>query len=222
MISIQHHIREDILLSYCAGMLDEATSILVATHLALCPACRKDAELAEALGGCLLENVNIEEAQFSGKFSVNMVNRNLNKYPNYPFKTPASHCSESYVLPQPLRRYTGCDVSKLSWHSVGGGVRQCQIATNDQQKIARLLLIPAGVGVPDHGHRGFEATLVLSGSFYDRDSWYRRGDIAFADPTIVHHPVSGPEEDCICLAVTDDRLKFSGIIPRILQPFHGI
>lgn len=39
-MTVRHHIGDDLLLSYAAGTLDEASSLLVATHLALCPHCR--------------------------------------------------------------------------------------------------------------------------------------------------------------------------------------
>ena len=49
-----------------------------------------------------------------------------------------------------------------------------------------------------------------------------RGDIEFADPSVVHAPTAGPEQDVICLAVTDVALRFRTPSPRILHPFRGI
>ena len=62
--------------------------------------------------------------------------------------------------------------------------------------------------------------LVLAGSFYVRGSWYRRGDVEIADREAGHRPVAGPEEICICLAVTDAPLKFRALNPRVSRPFH--
>ena len=123
---------------------------------------------------------------------------------------------------RPLRDYADGDFAGLGWLAVGSGIRQVPLNTRGLGSTARFLSIPTGKSVPDHGHRGFEATLVLAGSFYDRDSWYRRGDVAVADPSVVHRPAAESEEDCICLAATDARLKFRVPIPRLLQPFHGI
>ena len=130
--------------------------------------------------------------------------------------------SGSFILPQPLRDRAGGDVGDLCWRALGGGIRQVPLRTSGTATTARLLSIPAGRGVPDHGHGGFEATLVLAGTFYDRENWYRRGDIAFADPNVVHQPVAGPETDCICLAVTDAPLRFHSFLPRLLQPILGL
>ena len=56
-MTIKFHISNDILLSYSAGTLDEASSLLVATHLALCPHCRARNSSADALGGYLLDSL---------------------------------------------------------------------------------------------------------------------------------------------------------------------
>lgn len=54
-MNIRHHIVEETLLAYGAGNLSEAWSLMVATHLALCPSCRTRAHEAEKIGGALLE-----------------------------------------------------------------------------------------------------------------------------------------------------------------------
>ena len=62
-MTIKFHVSNDILVSYSAGTLDEASSLLVATHLALCPHCRARSRSADSLGGYLLES--LEEAPVS-------------------------------------------------------------------------------------------------------------------------------------------------------------
>ena len=51
MTPITHHISDALLLEYAAGTLEEGWSLAVATHLALCPDCRKRLALMEAAGG---------------------------------------------------------------------------------------------------------------------------------------------------------------------------
>ena len=86
----------------------------------------------------------------------------------------------------------------------------------------RLLQIPAGAAMPDHGHCGTELTLVLKGAFRDDDGHFGRGDIEIANEDLHHTPIAEDGEDCICLAATDAPLRFRGLIPRIVQPFVGI
>ena len=54
-MSIKHHPSEAAVLDYVAGALDEAWSLAIATHLALCPDCRRLAAKFEAMGGALID-----------------------------------------------------------------------------------------------------------------------------------------------------------------------
>ena len=60
-MTINHHPSEDLLLAYAAGDLGEAWSLLIATHLALCPVCRGAVRDAEAIGGALIDELAPEE-----------------------------------------------------------------------------------------------------------------------------------------------------------------
>lgn len=57
---IRHHPTEDRLAAYAAGGSSEAESLLVASHLVLCPDCRRRVGDYEALGGMLLEALPAE------------------------------------------------------------------------------------------------------------------------------------------------------------------
>jgi putative transcriptional regulator len=224
-MTIKHHIGDDLVLAYASGELDEATSLLVATHMALCPQCRQALELAESIGGTLIEveaEAEITDGELEAIFGRIEYTEDSATPAPVPAPAPERARRGSYVLPQPLRDYADGDVDGLRWRSLGGGVRHLPIDTGASRAKARLLYIPAGSKVPDHGHRGLELTLVLAGSFYDEGAWFRRGDVEEADATVEHQPVAGPEEACICLAVTDAPLRFRSLIPRLAQPFLGI
>jgi putative transcriptional regulator len=125
------------------------------------------------------------------------------------------------IFPKPLQDYVGGDLDAVKWKSLGGGVRQAILPTGGKAS-ARLLFIPAGQSVPDHGHRGTELTLVLQGSFSDQVDRFARGDIEIANEDLNHQPIAGSEADCICLAATDAPLRFNSLIPRLLQPIFRI
>ena len=101
------------------------------------------------------------------------------------------------------------------------GVKQAILKTGPQAR-ARLLYIPAGQSIPDHGHRGTELTLVLQGAFRDEDGRFGPGDLEIADEALEHTPIAEAGEDCICLAATDAPLRFRGLLPRMLQPVFRI
>jgi len=218
-MNIKFHLGDDILLKYAAGTLDEGSSLLVATHLALCPHCRARNGAADALGGVLLDS--LEAAPISTS-TMDAVLARLRDEPQVPESSAPAAISTNPVIPDPLRSYLGGDLESLHWRMVAPRVHQVQIETADHRSKARLLRFHSGLTVPTHGHNGRELTLVLTGSLCDRDTVLRRGDIAETDERTEHQPHAGPGEDCVCLAVTDAPLRFKGIFARLLQPMFGI
>jgi putative transcriptional regulator len=120
-----------------------------------------------------------------------------------------------------LQHYVGGDLSAIKWRSMGMGVKQAILPTSKAAS-ARLLYIPAGCAVPDHGHRGTELTLVLQGAFVDEHDRFARGDVEVANEELEHTPVADVGVDCICLSATDAPLRFNGFMPRLAQRFLRI
>jgi putative transcriptional regulator len=218
-MKMSHHIPDEMLLAYASGSAPEAWSLIVATHLSLCSDCRAVVGNTERVGGELLDNL-IPETLGDHAFDQLMqaIDGQAGKH-DKPTKPPTRVPS---VLPEPLRSYVGGDLHALKWRRLGKGAFHIPIATNDRSARARLLKVPAGNPVPMHGHNGEELTLVLTGSFTTHQGEFLRGDIEAADDSVEHMPVAGPEEDCICLAVTDAPLKFKSLGARLVQPFIGI
>ncbi len=218
-MTIRFHVSDDILLKYSAGTLDEASGLLVATHLALCPHCRVRNRSADALGGFLLDSLEVAPVSLSMMDAV--LARVRNEAPS-PEPAALSPASDNPVIPDPLRNYLGGDLDTLQWKMVAPRVHQVPIETADRRSKARLLRFHSGLKVPSHGHNGRELTLVLTGNLCDRDIVLHRGDIAETDERTEHQPYAGAGEDCVCLAVTDAPLRFKGIFARLLQPLLGI
>lgn len=210
--TIKHHLSEQLLMGYATGSLPEAFSLVVATHISMCDECRARAEAYEAVGGAVLEADTVPMSESSLDACLARLGM-----PEAPRK-PAPRASS---LPQPLADYVGGDLQKVRWKPLGMGVRQAILPTGKGAS-ARLLYIPAGQGVPDHGHRGLELTLVLQGAFRDDKDRFGPGDVEIADETDEHTPVAEAGMDCICLAATDARLRFRGMMPRLLQPVFRI
>ncbi len=220
-MTIRHHLSDDLLISYAAGSLAEGWSLAVATHLALCPACRKRLAVAEGIGGELLEAAQLPvEANSSWEAVRRRIAQPTSTQREIPRAGPAARRDDG--LPEPLRSYLGGDFETLRWRPLGRGASQIRIRTADSETQVRLLRIPAGKPVPEHGHGGRELTLVLSGSFADGTDLFARGDIEDADASLTHQPTATPEEDCICLAVTDAPLRFRSWFVRAIQPILGI
>ncbi|MCH2094987.1 MAG: ChrR family anti-sigma-E factor [Rhodobacteraceae bacterium] len=213
---IKHHLTDDLLMGYATGTLPEAVNLAVATHISMCDECRAALDAYNAMGGSV---VNGCEAVAMSSGSLNAA---LASIRTSQLETPSQSARVSDpVLPAPLIDYVGGGIDAVKWTPVGMGVKQAILPTS-RAATARLLYIPSGVDVPDHGHRGIELTLVLQGAFRDEDDVFARGDIEIATEADEHTPVAEMGEDCICLAVTDAPLKFRGLLPRIAQPFLRI
>lgn len=218
MTSINHHLSDAILMAYSAGTLPEAFNLMVASHVSLCDECRARIESFDAVGGAVLENTAMDEVALSDDaFAATMA---LIAGGVVEAEQPAKAKRDS-IFPAPLQDYVGGDLADVKWRSVGMGVKQAILPTSKDAS-ARLLFIPAGAAMPDHGHKGLEMTMVLQGAFIDEGERFARGDVEVADSDLDHTPVADVGEDCICLAVTDGALQFKSLLPKIAQPFLRI
>ncbi|MFL2771294.1 MAG: ChrR family anti-sigma-E factor [Rhodospirillaceae bacterium] len=220
-MNANHHPADDILLSYAAGSLDEPTSILIATHLALCPLCRQHVSGAETVGGELLndvEPVSIEEG------ALESVLARLDEGDGEPINVSSARKMEQNELnlPRPLSEYIEGSIKSLPWRWLGPGVHYTPLAPDAKGPKAGLLRIAPGTRVPMHGHSGQEYTMVLSGGYTDMTGNYQRGDVEAAEHGLVHQPVADVGEECVCLVVTEGTLQPTGFFAKVLQPFFRI
>jgi len=126
-------------------------------------------------------------------------------------------------LPGVLQDYFPDGIEGIRWRTLAPGIRQHQLKDIDSDRgTVRLLSIAPGTTIPHHTHGGSELTLVLKGSFADEIGRFQAGDLADLDASVNHQPVADTDQPCICLIATDQRLKFSGALNRMLQPLVGI
>ena len=209
MKHIKHHLNDALLMGYAAGTLPEAFNLVVATHVSVCDDCRARMHSFDAIGG------EIVSATPAASLDAGCLAATLALIAASGTEPPPAPAFGG-VFPKPLRDYVGGDLDAVKWKRVGGGVSQAVLKTRDAATV-RLLRIPGGVAVPDHGHGGMELTLVLQGAFSDATDRFGAGDVEIADEAMVHKPVAEAGADCICLAATDAPLRFSGIVPRLVQ-----
>ncbi|OUD09506.1 transcriptional regulator [Marivivens niveibacter] len=214
MKDIKHHLTDQLLMGYAAGTLPEAFSLVVATHVSLCDECRARLAEYEAVGGEIMMDAGAAPMAEDALASTMALIANANPAPKQETRSTG-------IFPTPLRDYVGGDKDAVRWRSVGGGVKQMILSTEGEATV-RLLHIPAGSAVPDHGHNGTELTLVLQGAFADHTDHFGVGDVEVANEDLDHTPVAAEGEDCICLAATDAPLKFNSFLPRIAQKFVKI
>lgn len=211
MMEPVHHTPDSILAALAAGSLDYPFAVLAAAHVSLCDECRARLETHRVVGGIVLESLSPVGlsggarsrmmAALDGAGAATSVRRREGIYP-----APLANLIER---------------SEPRWRSLGFGAKQA-ILWSGPRGTLRLLSIPAGQAVPEHGHKGLEFTLVLSGAFADSTGTFRRGDLEVADPDLDHTPRATDDGPCICAAATDAPLRFRSFVPRMLQPVFRI
>lgn len=202
-----HHIPAELLLDYATGTLSEAWSLAVACHLTLCPHCRRELKVVEAMAGSMVEQTAPQAVSVQGFAAV--ADR---LGPQEP--APARKVTQDPDgLPQPLRQYLGGGLADVRWRWSGAGLQSFALPMARQKKaggMVSLLKVAPGAGLPLHTHTGDEITLVLSGGYTAGDVAFRRGDVEIADGAVEHRPLAMLDQPCICLAITDAPLRFSG------------
>lgn len=211
MTEIRHHIPDELLAAYAAGDLSYAFSMVVAAHVSMCSECRARLNSHETVGGLLLDEGHehsVSQAMRESVFACLDEPVALNEAPR-----------RMGVYPGPIAEALEYEAPR--WRRLGGGVRQTLLQRSDSESV-RLLYIPAGQAMPDHGHNGLELTMVLQGAFSDETGHFGVGDVEVADDELEHTPIAAEGEDCICIAAADAQLRFNALVPRLLQPVLGI
>ena len=224
-----HHIGDETLLAYASGTLSRSAGILVASHLTLCPSCRKALAAAEAVGGALLEAT--EQRVTMSCTADDILARADRSAPNekgaalVPPSGKASAVNDNRpnkLLPRPIRELVGDDIASLKWRWMGPGVRYAFLAGDEHEGKVGLMRIAPGTRLPRHGHTGEELTMVLAGGYKDSSGQFARGDVEWADDNIVHQPWADKDGECLCLVVTKGKLKAKGLLGPLLQPLMAI
>ena len=216
-MNINHHADDSTLLSYAAGALPESFSLVLAAHLEQCERCRQRLLEAEDVGGALLDGV---DAMPVADNSIDSVWAAIESG-----EPESAHEPQTAVpgLPSVLGRYLPDGLGSIRWRTVAPGIRQFILKDVESgHGTARLLSIAPGTTIPHHTHGGSELTLIIKGSFADEIGRFSAGDLADLDDSVHHQPVADTAEPCICLIATDERLRFTGVFSRLLQPIVGI
>lgn len=231
-----HHPADDQLMAYATGEMAEAHSLLVATHLALCPLCRRQVSDYEALGGQLL--AELQEAHLTeGSLS-----RTLARLDGSPVEAAAGEAGRAVqpisgqpplgqpmpghpapatgVLPQPLRDYLSAAwAEKATWRKAMPGLRTLKLKAEGAK--VWMMEVAAGKPIPHHGHTGHEMVLVLSGGYHDGAAGYGPGDVHQSGPEVVHEPVADADGPCLCLVLEEGSIRPTSLIGRIVSGFMG-
>ena len=207
------HPELDLLTEHAAGNLPLAQAACVSVHMNYCEQCQRTSARLQSLGASLFEGLQGEPV---GDALLNSVLARLDDEP--PLSYARSDWSAGKT-PAILQRLMSGDLTDLVWKKITSSLSISYLKTGDPNYEFALSNIKAGGKIPEHTHCGSEITLVLEGGFSDADGTYHQGDFLLRQPGDVHAPTAVQSEDCICLAVLDAPLKFTGWQYRWMNPF---
>jgi putative transcriptional regulator len=213
-MSIAHHLDDSTLMSFAAGSLPPALSIVAATHVAACPQCTRELRHMEQIGA----------AVFTG-LAPSALDRPAPTLAlaRAEAETVAAPIVSSSQMPGPLSQLVGPSLADIQWKRLGLGVWYHKLAlANEAAGDVRLLMISPGQRMPNHGHGGSELTFILDGAYTDKTGTYRTGDVADHGDDLEHVPIACPERGCICLVAAEQPARFKAMLQKLIQPLTGM
>ncbi len=225
---IQHHPDDNLLVEYANGTLDTAQAIAVKAHLHFCTKCQQNVKRIEQIGGAMLD---ILEPEALGTDSFDKLMDSLDKL---ALESPKGNIVETPQSPKlgkeaedlakqygPLPKIVSKMINNqsLKWKYVNSSLQTRHLVAGQTTHQVSLQKINAGGIAPEHDHRGTEMTVVLKGSFSDKQGIYQEGDFIIKGPGDIHQPISARNEDCLCLSVESAPVKLTGFFGRIINPF---
>ncbi len=210
---MNYHPDIDLLLKYSSGQLEPALSVAIGVHLQACEACREQIAQLEDVGGATLEQANEESVSDE---MLAMLMQEVDSLPIEQEVTPYEACAVAEMDRPFVQRLSERNYDDLKWEKVTKNISKATVAMNDPRFQVELLKFAPRAKIPKHTHSGKEFTLVLEGDFSDKEGTYRTGEFIVNDSSVEHQPLAG-DEGCVCLAITDAPLKFTGTFGPLIN-----
>lgn len=212
---IKHHPKNHLLQVFVKGELPASLSAAIAIHANMCPICQeKVAEMtevqAENLQGFIVDDVNdLNDIDFASMVDTIIADDQIEVQPQDEVKT-INILDDQYTLPRAIQNM------ELGGFTQLGKLSRARVKLDEGDIHSSLLHIQPGGAVPEHTHKGYELTLLLSGEFKDEQGHYVPGDFIMLDAKNTHKPES--QHGCLCFTVVNDALHFTQGINRLLNP----
>lgn len=217
---IKYHPTDELIEHFTAGLLSPALSVIVSTHLDLCPRCQ---EASYEVERCLAEQVvstapaTVITADYEQMLEEIFSSPAPAQKPERQYSDTLRLNGQIFTLPATIAR----QYERIGpWSRIPGKMLKAPIQLGSEECI-HLIYMDKGSRVPEHTHKGTEVTLVINGVFNDEKDEYRDGDFVLLDQQHKHQPQT-QSHDCLTLATLDAPLQFTTGLPRLLNPFSSL
>lgn len=219
---IKFHPSEQHLVLYAAGELSPAMLMVVGTHVDMCSHCQAqvhdiEQHMAKKLFG------DASDAQAAASLNEHDMLQAIfaSATPATPVRTAANDSlildGQRFALPATLAR----NHHRIGeWNRLPGKLWRAPVRVGGDETL-NFIYMSEQAHLPEHTHKGSEATLVINGVFNDESSEYRDGDFMLLDSSHKHSPAT-QNEDCLTLAALDGPLHFTTGLSRLLNPFSSL
>ena len=208
------HPRDELLAAYSAGSLPLSQALCISTHLERCPDCGRKLQRLNRVGSELMQQLKPAPA------SDELKNRLLDRLDSLSEESSEeSHPLRGSTVPRCLRQFVRGSYNDLPWRRVSADIHSVELCRDSNGAKVELLKIKPGGSAITHTHLGDEYTVILEGSFSDEAGLYGEGDFLLRDKHDKHTPVASQHRECLCLAVTEGPIQFTGFFSRMMNPF---
>ena len=211
-----YHPPLELLTAYASGTLPLSHSLGIAAHIECCPKCAATVQRLNQLGGSLFDQQKPSECSIQLKETVLA---QLDE--QAPVEASEEIPAVDVKIAKALRQFfpEAKDYESLNWNRLSPSLKMINLATESNGTKVDLIRIKAGGKVASHTHTGNEYTIILEGSFSDESGVYKEGDFIARNGRHHHRPVATEDRPCVCLAITEAPIQFTGFFTRWLNPF---
>jgi len=207
------HPDESLLTAYSAGSLQLSQALCISAHIEHCSKCQQAVQRLNKLGSELMQQLKPSPTSTDLKASLLAQLDDLDEIP-----VAATPVQINNSIPRCLRQFVHASYQNLAWKRVSPDIHSVELCRDSNGAKVELLRIKPGGAATTHTHMGDEYTVILEGSFSDESGVYSKGDFLLRDASHIHRPVATQDGECICLAVTEGPIQFTGLFSRLLNP----
>ena len=206
------HPQDELLAAFSAGSLPLSQALCVSTHVEHCSECDRKLKRLNRVGSELMTQLQPSPA------SETLKARLFDSLDSLVDEAPVQASETDASVPRCLRQFVQRGYGELPWKRVSADIHSVELCRDSNGARVELLKIRPGGAANTHTHLGDEYTVVLEGSFSDESGVYREGDFLMRDAQHEHTPVATQDRECICLAVTEGPIQFTGFFTRLMNP----
>jgi len=211
-----NHPNDELLTAYSAGSLPLSQALCISTHMEHCQSCGQKLQRLNRVGSQLMQQLKPSPA--SAELKSRLLDQ-LDALTEEQSPAEAKPSEPDSSIPRCLRQFVENGYENLPWRRVSTDIHSVELCRDSNGARVELLKIRPGGSATTHTHLGDEYTVILEGSFSDDSGLYGQGDFMVKGAQDKHTPVATQDRECICLAVTEGPIQFTGFMSRLLNPF---